>query len=76
MKGSITRAAHLVWSLKCMFMDVFSNTGWDIIIYGNMVSCLLLLLVGWEQQQQQQQTRPDQTESEQWLLAVIYSVRD
>lgn len=35
----------------------------------------MLLLLGWEQQQQQQ-TRPDQTESEQWLLAVIYSVRD
>lgn len=31
---------RLTWSLKCMFMDVFSNTGWDIIIYGNMVSCL------------------------------------
>lgn len=49
--------------MKCMFMDVLEH--W----VGQNTGTVVFVVVGGEE-------RPDQTESEQWLLAVIYLVRD
>lgn len=53
----------LTWSMKCMFMDVLEH--W----VGYNTGTVVFVVVGGDE-------RPDQTESEQWLLAVIYLVRD